>query len=201
VRPAHLHHIHPRITLCQTFDPTVKTDLFSTAITVADQLFLIDPIDLPEVQLGELCHNAPVAGIVVTNANHPRASLQLSERLSAPIFARENAFADTKPISPIKPGDSIGNALEVIQVEGAVEGEIALYESGDGGTLILGDALINLDPYGLTFLPRKYCLDQKRMRRSLRQLLDKSAERILFAHGTPILSRASFCLRELLAGS
>jgi hypothetical protein len=36
------------------------------------------------------------------------------------------------------------------------------------------------------------------MRRSLRKLLDYKAERMLLAHGTPILSRASERLQGLL---
>jgi glyoxylase-like metal-dependent hydrolase (beta-lactamase superfamily II) len=62
----------------------------------------------------------------------------------------------------------------------------------------MGDALINFEPYGFTFLPAKYCSNQKQMRRSLRKLLDYKAERIFFAHGTPILAGASERLKSLL---
>jgi len=86
----------------------------------------------------------------------------------------------------------------VIEVEGAVTGEIALYHSSNGGTLIVGDALINFEPYGFTLLPRKYCLSEKQMRSSLHQLLTRPAERMLFAHGTPILSGANARLQQLL---
>ena len=86
----------------------------------------------------------------------------------------------------------------MIAIEGAGPGEIALYYPADNGTLILGDALINFEPYGFTFLPRKYCSNEKEMRQSLRKLLDYKAERMLFAHGMPILSGASERLRGLL---
>jgi glyoxylase-like metal-dependent hydrolase (beta-lactamase superfamily II) len=92
----------------------------------------------------------------------------------------------------------IANQLEVITIDGAPPGEIALYHSPNGGTLILGDALINFEPYGFTFLPQKYCRNQKEMRRSLRKLLGLEVERMLFAHGTPLLSGASGRLRQLL---
>jgi hypothetical protein len=39
------------------------------------------------------------------------------------------------------------------------------------------------------------------MRRSLRKLLDHKADRMLFAHGMPILSDASERLRSLLDGN
>jgi hypothetical protein len=64
-------------------------------------------------------------------------------------------------------------------------------------TLIVGDALINFEPYSLTFLPAKCSSNQKERRRSLRKLLDYKAERMLFAHGTPILARASERLQGL----
>ena len=96
-----------------------------------------------------------------------------------------------------KNGTAIGGELEVIEVEGAVAGEIAIYHPSNGGTLIVGDALINFEPYGFSFLPRKYCLNEKQMRSSLHQLLARPAERIFFAHGVPILSGATARLRHL----
>lgn len=95
-------------------------------------------------------------------------------------------------------GALIGGDLEVIEIEGAVSGEIVLYLPSNGGTVLVGDALVNFEPYGFTFLPRKYCLNEKQMRKSLYQLLARPAERMLFAHGTPILSGASTRLRQLL---
>jgi glyoxylase-like metal-dependent hydrolase (beta-lactamase superfamily II) len=64
--------------------------------------------------------------------------------------------------------------------------------------LNVGDALINFEPHGFTLLPAKYCSNQKQLLRSLRKLLDYKAERILFAHGTPVLSGAGERLRGLL---
>src|SRR5207244_7815956 len=88
---------------------------------------------------------------------------------------------DPKParITEVKNAVAIGDELEVIEIDGAVAGEIALYHPSNGGTLIVGDALINFEPYGFTLLPRKYCLNEKRMRSSLRQLLRRPAERML----------------------
>jgi glyoxylase-like metal-dependent hydrolase (beta-lactamase superfamily II) len=95
-------------------------------------------------------------------------------------------------------GSEICDELRVIGIEGAAPGEIILHYAPGGGTLIIGDALINFEPYGFTFLPNKYCSREKEMRRSLRKLLDYKTERILFAHGTPILSGASDRLQRLL---
>ena len=60
--------------------------------------------------------------------------------------------------------------------------------------------MIHFDPYGFTFLPAKYCTNFKEMRKSLRDLLNYKVKRILFAHGTPIVSQADRRLHQLLDG-
>jgi glyoxylase-like metal-dependent hydrolase (beta-lactamase superfamily II) len=96
--------------------------------------------------------------------------------------------------------EEIEPGLRAVAIEGAPAGEIALYYEADGGTMVVGDALINFDPHGFGLLPAKYCRDYKLMRRSLPKLLDYAFERMLFAHGTPILSSARERLEKLLAG-
>jgi glyoxylase-like metal-dependent hydrolase (beta-lactamase superfamily II) len=117
----------------------------------------------------------------VTNANHQRASAEFSERFKVPIFAGAESFDDVQ--------------LNAVAIDGAAPDEIALCVNQ---SLIMGDALINFEPHGFTFLPAKYCTNFKRMRQSLRQLLDLDFERILFAHGIPITSRAHERLAQLL---
>lgn len=88
--------------------------------------------------------------------------------------------------------------LAAIPIEGAASGEMAFHFADSGGTLVIGDALINFEPYGFTLLPSKYCSNQRQMRGSLRPLLDWPFERLLFAHGSPILSSARARLETLL---
>jgi len=163
-------------------------------------MYLIDPIPLEKEALDGLIGSDPVTGIIVTNANHHRASARFAEQSSVPIFAHADAFPDNRPgqFRSVADGDEICDGLRVICIEGAAAGEIAVHYLPDGGTLIVGDALINFEPYGFTLLTAKYCSNQKQLLRSLRRLLDYKAERMLFAHGTPILSRASERLRGLL---
>ena len=184
----------------QDYDPEIKTDLWSSAVLAESGVYLVDPIPLNSDQLIELSASRPIAGVIVTNGNHERAAVEISDRFSVPIVAHSSAFPRSKParFSAATEGHKIGGDLEVIGIEGAAPGEIALYQSANGGTIIVGDALINFDPYGFDLLPKKYCKNQKRMRSSLRQLLNKPAERMLFAHGMPILSSATARLRQLL---
>lgn len=195
-----LNRLFPGLFIWQEYSSAVKTELFSSAIVTAAGLYVVDPIPLAREGLAQLMDVAPIRGVIVTNVNHRRAASDYAERFVAPIFAHAQSFSERERLCLIEidHGQRIGNELEVITIEGAPLGEIALYHSADGGTLIVGDALINFEPYGFTLLPRKYCRNAREMRRSLRKLLAHQAERLLFAHGTPILSGARARLQQLL---
>jgi hypothetical protein len=195
-----LVQVAPTLFFWQNYDPAVKAELFSTALATPNGTLLVDPIPLHDSQFRLLSQYASIAGIIVTNANHHRAATSYSEQFSAPVFAHRASFPDKKPsrFVEIESGAKICDELDVIAIEGAVAGEIALYQPANGGTLIMGDALINFEPYGFTFLPRKYCTNEKDMRRSLRKLLNSRANRMFFAHGTPILVGAGTRLQQLL---
>src|SRR5436305_7134789 len=61
----------------QAYDPAVKADLSSSAIVTAHGIFVIDPIPLRKAPLAQLHGQAVIAGVIVTNANHLRASSNL----------------------------------------------------------------------------------------------------------------------------
>ena len=96
-------------------------------------------------------------------------------------------------------GEVFSQGLTAVAIDGGPAGETALHHNDNGGTIVVGDALINFQPYGFGSLPAKYCLDHKLMRRSLGKLLDHAFDRMLFAHGTPILSGARARVEQLLA--
>lgn len=195
-----LTRLLPGLFVWQEYDAAIKAELFSSAIVTSTGLYIVDPIPLVGERVAELTDVAPVSGVIVTNSNHRRAASDYANMFAAPIFAHAESFPERglPCLIEIDDGQRIGNELEVVTIDGAAPGEIALYHSNGGGTLIVGDALINFEPYGFTFLPRKYCRNAMEMRRSLRKFLARQAERLLFAHGTPILSGASARLQQLL---
>lgn len=192
--------ITSHLAIWHTYDAAVKAELCSTCLATIAGIYLIDPIPLQKRALDSLISSSPVAGIVVTNSNHRRAAAQFAQRFHVRIFAHRETFPDDERsrFTTTGDGEEISNGLRVIGIEGAPPGEIALHYADNGGTLIVGDALVNFEPYGFSFLPSKYCSDGKQMRDSLQKLLHYKAERILFAHGTPILSNASERFRGLL---
>jgi glyoxylase-like metal-dependent hydrolase (beta-lactamase superfamily II) len=180
-----------------SYDSKIKAELFSTALIAGNELTLVDPIALPSAHQIELESLGRVARIVITNANHARDAATFAHFYSAPIFAPQQLKAELPHSHSSHDAPTIG-PLRIIRIEGAADGEFALYHSDDAGTLIVGDALINFDPHGFTLLPRKYCTNQKQMIRSLRKLLDLDFAQIFFAHGNPIMTRARERLESLL---
>ncbi|HKQ37982.1 MAG TPA: hypothetical protein VJ063_07885 [Verrucomicrobiae bacterium] len=190
------------ISVWQTFDPAVKADLWSSAVGTPVGLVLIDPIRLERTALRDLTSRVKVAGIVVSNENHERATAHFVDLFHPPVFAH-GAVADAlclPHLVPVIDKSEIVPDLTAIHLEGAPTGEIALIHAENGGTLVVGDALINFEPYGFTFLPAKYCRDIKLMQRSLAKLLAYQFERILFAHGTPIVRAGRSRFEQLLSG-
>lgn len=179
-----------------THDPTVKADLFSTAFAARNELTVVDPIVLPAPYRGELDSLGRVTIVVVTNANHLRDTLNFS--FSGSIFAPSELDAVLPHNHALSDGLQVG-PFRALKIDGAADGEFALYHPDDGGTLIVGDALINFEPHGFGLLPQKYCNNQKQMIRSLRRLLDLDFNRIFFAHGNPIVTRARERLALLLS--
>jgi glyoxylase-like metal-dependent hydrolase (beta-lactamase superfamily II) len=187
------------VCIWQIYDPTMKADLSSSAVKSGNHLFLVDPIPLAPVPLADLRTLGPVGAVLVTNANHPRAAGSLAQQLDARIFAPESSKKEF-PNTDVRacPSGEIVPGLTAIPIEGAVLGEMVFHFSDGGGTLVVGDALINFEPHGFCLLPAKYCSNQRLMRASLRQLLEWPFERLLFAHGSPILTAARERLGALL---
>src|SRR5262249_32578646 len=78
----------------QVYDPAVKTDLMSTALKAGDAWYFFDPVSLAPAALEELAIKPGCRGaILLTNANHERATREFRERFRLPIAAH----SDTAP--------------------------------------------------------------------------------------------------------
>ena len=200
-RAAEVDQIVPGLFIWHAYDSAVKAELYSTGVLTAEACCVIDPIPIEPEALAAAVPKRQIRWVVVTNENHLRATVRFAKDSGAAILAHSD-LSDVEEIvgyTAVDRSEKIAGEITVISIEGAVRGEIALHSPANGGMLIVGDSLINFDPYGFTLLPSKYCSDQKRMRDSLRQLLDFKFERILFAHGSPIVTRANERLDQLLS--
>ena len=195
-----IESVVPGIFLWRVYDPAVKADLFSTAIETDGGTFLVDPAPLARHALTWLRAQGSVAGIIVTNENHVRAAVSFSDQCDVPIFVHPslvNVIALPR-MHPIRDREAFAPGLSAVEIDGGPMGEITIHCDADNGTLVIGDALINFEPYGFALLPSKYCSNARVMRRSLPKLLNYNFQRMLFAHGTPILTAARERLEQLL---
>lgn len=195
-----LQRVCPSICIWARYAPDVKADLFSTAVIGPRGAYLVDPIALDTATIREALGPTEVVGVVVTNENHARDAAEIAQRFGVQVFAHRDARAavDLPAGNDVEGGQRFAPGLTAIAIDGAPAGEIAIYAELDGGSLIIGDALINMGSYGFTFLPAKYCRNHRQMRRSLGQLLDFDFERIMFAHGLPMVANAKTRLANLL---
>lgn len=196
-----LDEVAPGIFVWQTYDNRVKADLFSTALETSAGTYLVDPIPLDEKTLLNFGAKRKMAGICVTNVNHARAAAEFARAFSVPIYVQDElcGHPDFPNATGMSEGDGFIEGLTGITIDGGPKGEMVLHCNANEGTMVLGDALINFEPHGFGFLPAKYCLNARMMRRSLGKLLDYAFDRMFFAHGTPILSGARARLEHLLA--
>ena len=186
----------------EAYSSESKIDYHSSALGVDGQLYFVDPVPLQRELLAQLAHTTAPAAILLTSANHARAAEAYKKQFSIPIYAHADAREE---LGIELDGEFLHtstaelNAFEVVALPGAAAGEVAIFTPLGGGIVVMGDALINLRPYGFSLLPDKYCSDAKQLRRSLTQLLEFSFEKMLFAHGTPLVAGARRKLETLLA--
>ena len=104
------------------------------------------------------------ASVLVTNLNHPRAAAAFARQFEAPIFAAAPVVGEFSAASAaaIADGEKIGSGVSAIAIDGAATGETAFHFMDDGGTMVIGDALINFEPYGFTLLASEILLPTKR---------------------------------------
>jgi hypothetical protein len=200
-RAQEVDRILAKLFIWQAYDQTVKADLFSTGLETSAGICLVDPISLGPTALLDLEAQGKIARIFVTNANHTRAARQFAATFRVPVFANATLRGDIDlaDVTGVRDGEAFSEGLTGIAIDGGPAGEMAVHFADDGGSMILGDALINFEPHGFGLLPAKYCLDFKLMRQSLQKLLSFPFQRMFFAHGTPILSDARVGLEHLLA--
>lgn len=184
----------------QAYSRESRVDFMATAIAADGALYLFDPIPLAEEALGELTLHGTPAAIYLSSGNHERDAAAWARRFSIPIHAHPEAIAEFvseegKAAIPFQDGEVLPGGFRAVTLPGGPEGETAFYHEGSGGCLVLGDALIHLGGTGFALLPDKYCLHPAQLRRSLSRLKELPLEKLFFAHGLPIVSKA----RERLA--
>lgn len=187
--------LFPRVWRWSAYSVHHKVELTSHAVMTEVGLIVIDPIPLDEAQQVRLETGAPVQGVIITNANHFRATGQWRGKK---IYTASLDLVGEPNLEILDPESLNVLGLQIISLPGGPGGEIALFDS-EKKLLIMGDALVNLPTRGLEVLPANYCDDEPLLRKSLANLLALNFDRLLCAHGSPIMTGAKLQLEELLA--
>lgn len=154
---------------------------------------VIDPVDPGTDELrNALLDLGDVKVIVITNRNHVRAAPWLAKTTRAKVVMhlKETPAQELRVDERVKEDDLILGELRILDMPGKSPGEMALLREADGGQLFLGDALIGKPLGSLSLLPDDKLDDPKKLRRSLRNLLDEHFDALLLADGHSILADA-----------
>lgn len=174
-----------------------KVQLTSHAIVRAGKIFVFDPIPLASGPMASLAKRGSMAAIILTNENHERAAASWRERFNIPIWAAEEASLPWPDVVRFRRAESEWAGWKLEWLDGAAGGELA-FRWERRSLVVCGDAIVNLPGRGLELLPAKYCRDQAELKRSLLKLVAVPFERLLVAHGHPLMEAASQRLAQLV---
>jgi hypothetical protein len=171
---------------------------------VAPAGIVIDPLE-PEDGMG-FFDDLDVAPqqIVLTSGLHWRHSDRFRDRYGATVrapvaAARRYEGTRGRDFEPFDDGDELAPGVTAVEVGGIAPDDYALHIQHGPGALLLADAVMR---YGETlgFFPDNLWGDpgreQAAVRDSLRGLVTRDFELLLFAHGEPLLTGGREALRE-----
>ena len=151
--------------------------------------FLIDPPPL-SLQEQDTLKKKKLHAILITNRDHVREAELCRSLFKIPVMVPEAdaPFVDIKVERTFRHGDRLPGGIEVISIpHGKSPGESALWVPGDGGVLVLGDALIGKPQGELNLLPPEKFSDRKKAIEGLRVLLQFRFEMVLVGDGESVL--------------
>ena len=166
----------------------------------ADGNLCIDPVE-PSENVAEEIGRHGVARILLTNRNHSRAANLVRRGTGArvaihPADAVHARSQGTELDDELHAGDKIG-PLVAIGVPGKSPGEVAFHWP-ERRLLIVGDAVIGNPPGRCGLLREAVMDDPRRLRESVRSLLDLDFDTLLVGDGESILQDAKARLTELV---
>jgi hypothetical protein len=185
-----MQEIVPGLFRWEAFSPEHKVELASHAVVLGGRVFCFDPIGLAEEPFQRLSRLGRPAAIVLTNENHERDCLAWRERWRVPIWAAVDAALTIPDVRRFDVQHVEWEGFYLHPLTGGGCGELA-FRLRNQSLVLFGDAVVNLPARGLELLPAKYCRDQTRLRQNLALLLAEPFERMVMAHGNPILGKAS----------
>ena len=172
-------------------------DVGCVCCRAADAVVLIDPL-LPPGEEAEFwafvdAFAAPVA-VLLTAPWHRRDAAAVAERYGTTVWAHE--LARPRLSFPTR-SDALPAGVEAFVPDGDDEGQVAFYLSAYHA-LVVAELFMGTGE-GLRLCPSPSLRDRDAFDRSLRRLLDLPIQRVLVAHGEPVLSNGRRKIADALA--
>jgi glyoxylase-like metal-dependent hydrolase (beta-lactamase superfamily II) len=190
-----------------------KDDVGCVYYGTSEGVVLVDPL-VPrddEARFWEaLDRDVEAAGgpvhVLVTVFWHTRSAREMVERYSARVWApargaRAIARRAGAVTDPFRESDRIPGDIVAFSTAKANE---VVYWLPDGNALVPGDVLLGDGAGGIRLCPASWLPERKTLvdvAASLRPLLDLPVERVLLAHGEPVLANGRAALASALSGA
>jgi glyoxylase-like metal-dependent hydrolase (beta-lactamase superfamily II) len=166
---------------------------------------MIDPM-LPPGGLDWFRARTTPERIVLTNRHHYRQSDELRAAFGCPVLCNQlglHEFESGPAVEGFRFGDELAPGITALEVGAICPEETALHIDLEEGALSFADGVIHYGELGFVsdgLLGTDAAGVKRGLRDSLRQLLDRRFDTLLFAHGDPLLSGGHRALREFVDG-
>src|SRR5947207_543643 len=185
-----MEEIRPGLWHWTAMHPKIKTTVSSYYVGASGTL--IDPMVPPEGLEWFRTHRAPER-IVLTNRHHYRQSDEFRAEFGCPVLCHEaglHEFARDSEVEGFRFGDQLAPEITALEVGAICPEETALHIELHEGMLSFADGLIRRGELG--FVSDGLLGDdpegvKRDLRASLRSLLDRNFDSLLFAHGDPMV--------------
>lgn len=163
---------------------------------LADEHVLIDPM-IPPAGLGWFDEHGRPEHLLLTNRHHDRDAWSLREAFGCTVHCVQSGVHELEGRGPVEPfafGDGLPGGVVVYEVDSISPDECALHVPVHRA-LAIADGVVRWPSDGpLRFVPDDLMDEPERtkagLREAYRRLLDLDFDRLLLAHGNPILERA-----------
>jgi glyoxylase-like metal-dependent hydrolase (beta-lactamase superfamily II) len=197
---------HPAWTPEEDWEPEVA----ALCYVAADDVVLIDPLfvsgetdDIVARLDAEISRIGRAPHVLLTIFWHARSTTEILERYpGARVWAHEPARELVHERTPytdlFRPGDELPAGVQALDARRAFE---VLFWLPEHRALVAGDVVLGAGERGVRLLPQEWLggADRAAFDSAMQRLLDLPVERILPAHGAPVLSRARAALAEAIA--
>ena len=200
-----MKEILPGIFHWTTFHEGIGQKVHSYFLSCADPPVLIDP-RVPEEGFDWFKRHKTPEHAFLTNRHHYRHSDRFEKAFGSKVWCHREGlheFTKGQKVHPFEHGDQLPGAILALEVGVLCPEETALFFSGAGGILAIGDAIIR---YGdeLGFVPDSLMgEDPEGVKRGLKKVflghLKRDFDNLLFAHGRPWVGGAREGLHHFLA--